>query len=261
LSGEFLVTTLFIFTVCATYINTLRSDHASSELMAVSALVTGFCSIALITAFGDVSGAHFNPAVTFGIVVGGKMSPIKGLYYIITQLSASLFAMLLLTIVYPPFANPEDPTGPQIPVVAHLVVQPAADAHKLRSLIMEIILSFILVYVIFATAVDTGGSPIGSAVQVPSTTTDQQVPGQQVFMIYPSAHAKASLAPVSIGLTLGFLCFIGGSVSGGAFNPARVFGPGLCAWNWDYMWLYWLGDFTGAALAGVVQQRLFATKQ
>lgn len=257
------MTLLFLFTICATYINTLRSGHATSELMAVSALVTGFCSVALINTFGDVSGAHFNPAVTFGIVVAGKMSPIKGLYYVVTQLAASLAAMLLLTMVYPPFAAAGDTDRTEIPVVAHLVVQPSSDANPLRSLLMEIVLSFILVYVIFATAVDTAGSPIGTAIQVPSTAADPSSPAsqQQTFMIYPAGHAKASTAPVSIGLTLGFLCFIGGSVSGGAFNPARVFGPGICAWNWNWMWLYWLGDFTGAALAGFVQTRFFSTKK
>lgn len=50
-----------------------------------------------------------------------------------------------------------------------------------------------------------------------------------------------------------FLCFIGGSVSGGAFNPARVFGPALITGNFSNHWMYWFADFLGAALASWAQ--------
>lgn len=43
-------------------------------------------------------------------------------------------------------------------------------------------------------------------------------------------------------------------MSGGAFNPARVFGPAIITGNWDHHWLYWIADFMGAALAGFTQQ-------
>lgn len=47
---------------------------------------------------------------------------------------------------------------------------------------------------------------------------------------------------------------LGGSVSGGAFNPARAFGPALLSGSgWGNHWIYWIGDLMGAALAGSVQ--------
>ncbi len=58
---------------------------------------------------------------------------------------------------------------------------------------------------------------------------------------------------MAIGFTLGFLGLIGGTVSGGAFNPARVFGPALVSGNWKNHWLYWIADFVGAGLAGYAQ--------
>lgn len=101
---------------------------------------------------------------------------------------------------------------------------------------METILSFILVYVIFAVAFDTvDSSTQNSALKIindngdelDSETTDRKTIGGRNLTIYATnGSSKAGFAPISIGLTLGFLCFIGGSVSGGAFNPARVFGAG-----------------------------------
>ncbi len=69
-----------------------------------------------------------------------------------------------------------------------------------------------------------------------------------------SGSSKAGFAPLSIGFTLGFLGLIGGSVSGGAFNPARAFGPTLLSGlGWRNHWLYWIADLTGGALAGYTQ--------
>lgn len=72
--GEGLVTCLFIFCVCAFQLNTIRSGHVDEQGLIVSAIGTAFCSIALIYSFADVSGAHFNCAVTFATVITGKTS-------------------------------------------------------------------------------------------------------------------------------------------------------------------------------------------
>jgi len=258
LAGEFLVTTLFLFIVCAVSINVERSGHAESESMVVGALATGFCSIALIYSFADVSGAHFNPAVTFATLVSGKMSTAKGLAYMGVQLLASLIAVAMLSISFPPLPDPNN-AGTYASVASQLVVRPSADVNIARAFFMEIILSFILSYVIFATAFDTVGETAVKVVDDSGKEVKGAAKSSRMTIYTTSGPTKAGFAPLSIGLTLGFLCFLGGSVSGGAFNPARVFGPGLCSWTWDYMWLYWIGDFTGAGLAGIVQQRFFAT--
>ncbi len=77
--------------------------------------------------------------------------------------------------------------------------------------------------------------------------------GQNLTIYTTSGNTKAGFAPISIGFTLGFLGLIGGTVSGGAFNPARVFGPALISGNWRNHWLYWVADFLGAGLAGFAQ--------
>lgn len=68
------------------------------------------------------------------------------------------------------------------------------------------------------------------------------------------------MAPIAIGSTLGFLCLIGSSVSGGAFNPARVFGPAILANQWANVELYFVAGFLGAAVAGILHTQVFEEK-
>jgi len=68
-----------------------------------------------------------------------------------------------------------------------------------------------------------------------------------------SPQTKTGFAPFAIGFTVGFLTLIGGTVSGGAFNPARVFAPALFSGKWTHQWVYWLGDLSGAACAAGIQ--------
>jgi len=242
--GELTVTTLFIFIVCAQALNVQGSGHAESEALVVGGLTTGFAAIALIYSFADVSGAHFNPAVTFATIITRKTTVVRGLVYMGAQLIGSMLAMGMLAIAYP------SSTNTTVPMKLRVV----PDVNRLGpAFFMEMILSFILVYVIFATAFDT--------VQDTKVVVDDKIANKkQGLTIYTtSGSSKAGFAPLSIGLTLGFLCFLGGSVSGGAFNPARVFGSAICSGDFSYNWLYWIADFMGASFAGILQQRVFAT--
>jgi glycerol uptake facilitator-like aquaporin len=74
--GEGLVTFLFMFVVMATAVNNGRQEVP--EHLVLAAVSTAFCSIALIYSFADVSGAHFNPAVTFATIITRKTSVKKG---------------------------------------------------------------------------------------------------------------------------------------------------------------------------------------
>lgn len=246
--GEMLCTFLFIYIVCATGANFARLKTTNNPV--VGALSTGFASVALIYSFADVSGAHFNPAVTFATIVTRKTGLTKGLMYIAAQLVGAVFSSLILIATFPENFD----TGNAASLVA---VRPAADANIGNAFLTELILTFILVYVIFAVAFDTVDS---KNVQVVNTPEGNKVKtGNNSLTIYTTSGAtKAGFAPIAIGFTLGFLCFMGGSVSGGAFNPARVFGPALVGNVWTAHWLYWIADFLGAGMAGYTQ-KFFAT--
>jgi glycerol uptake facilitator-like aquaporin len=259
--GELLVTTLFIFVVCAQSLNITNLGHAESESLVVSALTTGFCAVALIYSFADVSGAHFNPAVTFATIVTRKTTVAKGLVYMVSQLVGSMLAMAMLAIAYPRIQK-IDPVSNQTvyyTVPQQLRVTPGADAHLGSAFFMEMVLSFILVYVIFATAFDTVDSQNSVKILDERGNVTDQKHAKSMTIYTASGNSKAGFAPLSIGLTLGFLCFLGGSVSGGAFNPARVFGSAICSGDFSYYWLYLFADFVGAGLAGLLQQNVYAT--
>lgn len=246
--GEMLCTFLFIYIVCATSANFTRLKTVNNPV--VGALCTGFASVALIYSFADVSGAHFNPAVTFATIVTRKTGLAKGLMYIGAQLIGAVFASLILLVTFPESYEKGN-------VAAMVAVVPAADADIANAFLIELILTFILVYVIFAVAFDTVDNKNVQVVNTPGGGKQKKA-GNSLTIYTTSGATKAGFAPIAIGFTLGFLCFMGSSVSGGAFNPARVFGPAIVGGVWKEHWLYWIADFLGAGIAGYTQ-RFFAT--
>eukprot|EP01012_Entosiphon_sulcatum_P049476 TRINITY_DN6809_c0_g1_i1.p2 TRINITY_DN6809_c0_g1~~TRINITY_DN6809_c0_g1_i1.p2 ORF type:complete len:329 (-),score=62.19 TRINITY_DN6809_c0_g1_i1:842-1789(-) len=239
--AEHLVTFLFLFIVMAASLNLHRLSLDKTGT--ASAIVTGFAAVALIYAFADVSGAHFNPAVTFATIVMRKTSIPKGLLYIGVQLAASLWASLWIAFLFG-FSE-----------VSKLNVMPAETGVELfQAFLMETTLTFILCYVIMATAFDSIKPSDAALSRALESLEDPTLSGLTIYSV--AGTSKSGFAPIAIGFTLGLLTMIGGGVSGGAFNPARVFGPALVTGNIftkGYLWLYWTGDFAGAALAAVCQ--------
>ncbi|KAI8622767.1 aquaporin-like protein [Chytriomyces sp. MP71] len=249
--GEGLVTFLFLFIVEATAVNNGRQENP--ENLVLGAISTALCSVALIYSFADVSGAHFNPAVTFATIVTGKVSLKKGLMFIAVQLLAAIVATAFLMVVFPHPMTGNDSRLLDIPGSVVVNIDPSAPL--VNAFFMELILTFVLVYVIFATAFDTVDT--SNKVKVAGAANKDSEAGKNLTIYTTSGNTKAGFAPIAIGFTLGFLCLLGGSVSGGAFNPARVFGPAVLTGNFSNNWVYWVGDFMGAALAGWTQH-LFA---
>lgn len=211
----------------------------------VGALGAGFSAVALIYSFADVSGANFNPSVTFATILTRKTTPLKGLFYMIAQMLGSTIAVSLLWVIFPTNNGITPPN-----VVA--LTRPS-DVSIGQMFLVELVMTFILVYVIFATAFDTiKENPVVEENENPGGPHNQQK--RKKLTIYTtSGNTKAGFAPIAIGFTLGVLAFVGGSVSGGAYNPARAFGPALLSGVWDYQWVYWIAGFMGAGIAGMTQ--------
>ena len=74
-------------------------------------------------------------------------------------------------------------------------------------------------------------------------------------------RASSGFAGVAIGLVVLFGAMIGGTISGGAMNPARVFGPALASGQFTHHYVWWLGPILGGIAAGFVYDKLFAEKR
>jgi MIP family channel proteins len=95
-----------------------------------------------------------------------------------------------------------------------------------RGILMEFIISFLLVFTIYGTLVDR--------------------------------RAPAGFAGLAIGLVVLFGSMIGGTISGGAMNPVRVFGPAIASGQFTHHYVWWIGPILGGILGGFVYDKLFA---
>jgi aquaporin TIP len=179
------------------------------------AFAHGLVIAVMASAVGHISGGHFNPAITIGFLVTGRMAPILAAAYVATQLAASVVAMLALRVIYPSGAN----LDAGVPVV-----NDAVDVWS--GALLEAILTFFLVWVVFATAADARG-------------------------------AFTSIAGLAIGLTITFDILAGGPLTGAAMNPARAFGPELVQGIWTDAWVYYFGPIVGGGLAAVLYEWLY----
>lgn len=208
--AEFISTLIFVFAGVGSAIayNELAAGAALSAAGLVGVAVAhGLALFVAVAIAANISGGHVNPAVTFGLAVGGRITIITGILYWIAQILGAIVASLLLKFV----------TGDAIPVHAL-----GAETGALAGLVAEIIITFGLVYTVYATAVD------------------------------PSKGQLGIIAPLAIGLIVGANILAAGPFSGGSMNPARSFGPAVVAGNFTNIWIYWVGPLIGGGLAGIV---------
>ncbi|PUZ73182.1 hypothetical protein GQ55_2G454400 [Panicum hallii var. hallii] len=173
-------------------------------------------TLALIVAVSvgaNISGGHVNPAVTFGAFVGGNITLFKVVVYWVAQLLGSVVACLLLKIA----------TGGAAVGALSL----SAGVGAWNAVVFEIVMTFGLVYTVYATAVDPKKGDLGV------------------------------IAPIAIGFIVGANILAGGAFDGAAMNPAVAFGPAVVTGVWENHWVYWLGSFVGAAIAALVYDIIF----
>jgi MIP family channel proteins len=181
------------------------------------AFAHGLVIAVMASAVGHISGGHFNPAVTLAFLVTRRMAPSLALVYWATQFVAAVLGALLLTLVLP--GELTDPVSLGAPAVGGGIGAGAA-------VLIEAVLTFFLVWVIFATAADPRG-------------------------------AFTSIAGLAIGLTITLDVLMGGPLTGAAMNPARAFGPELVDGAWGDAWVWYLGPALGGAVAGLLYEALY----
>ena len=180
-------------------------------------LAHGLAIGVMASAVGHISGGHFNPAVTLGFVLTRRIEARLAATYWFAQLVAAVLAAFMLTWLLP--QNQVDAVNLGAPAVGNGIGAGSA-------VVIEGVLTFFLVWVIFATAADPRGT-------------------------------FASIAGLAIGLTITLDIYIGGLYTGAAMNPARAFGPDLVQNVWSDAWVWWVGPLVGGALAALLYEYLY----
>ena len=163
------------------------------------------------------------------------MDTLKALLFVVAQLLGSLMAMTLLVAVFPD----------SIDALQASAIAPPSGSVWYRVLAMETMLTFILVFTVFTVAFDL--------VPKPKQRVVHKADDRGLLLYSVGANSATGFAPIIIGFMVSALILVGSSVSGAAFNPARVFGAAVFAKVWQNHWIYWVGGFAGAALAALVR--------
>src|SRR5205823_4627232 len=177
---------------------------------------------AMAYAVGPISGAHFNPAVTCGLVAAGRFSAGQAIGYIIVQVLGGIAAAAVFYVIWS-----SAPAGKWNDFVAISNVYGGAGHFPLMPVaLIEVVLTALFVFVIVGVT---------------------------------SKNAAPGFAPIAIGLTLVFIHLVAIPVSNASVNPARstataIFGGPEA---WGSLWLFWVAPIAGGIIGGVISKWLY----
>lgn len=180
------------------------------------ALAHAIAIATMVSAAGHLSGGHFNPAVTGAFVVTGRLPVASGVAYLVAQLAGASLGAFFLSAVFPETVRKAAMLG--VPALGRGISSGTG-------IVVEAILTFFLVFVVFGTAVD--------------------------------ARGPRAAGGLFIGLVLAMDILAGGALTGAAMNPARAFGPALFSGVWTHQIVYWVGPLLGGAVAGWLYHNVY----
>ena len=190
--------------------------YGSLTLVSV-ALAHGLAIGVMASAVGHISGGHFNPAITLGFFITRRLAPTLAVVYWSVQLLGATAAALLLRWFF----------SDSVRAATNLGAPGLAGGITVwQGVVIEGVLTFFLVWVVFATAADPGGT-------------------------------FKSIAGLAIGLTITLDILMGGPLTGAAMNPARAFGPELVSRHWTDAWVWYVGPLVGGAVAALAYEWLY----
>lgn len=215
--AEFLGTAFLVLIGCGVAV--LTSD------VTATALAFGLSIVAVGYSFGEISGGHFNPAVSLGMAINGRISWKDFGFYLLSQVLGGLFGSLILGLVLNSFSS----LGSNSMSSTILTLTNNTNYHAYAiGLLAELILTYLFVFVI--------------------------------LMVTSKKDNKMSV--LVIGLTLTLVHLIGIKITGTSVNPARSLGPAILeAFTGNtsaikQIWIFLLGPSIGAALAGFSYEAL-----
>ena len=218
--AEFLGTFFLCFAGIGAILSGTPAVGAGGGILAI-ALAHGLALSVAVNAFGGISGAHFNPAVTIGMAVTQRIGPAAAGVYIVVQLLAAVAASLACQAIFPAAAVSQGLLG--LPL-------PQAWVSTGGLLLAETIMAFLLMIAIYGTAIDERG------------------------------HA-VKIGDFGIGFTVAFNILAAGAITGASMNPARSFGPALVTGIWSFHIFYWIGPVLGAVLGALLYDKVLLDKE
>jgi MIP family channel proteins len=193
----------------------------SNQLVGI-ALAHGLVVVGFAYAYGHISGAHINPAVTLGVWAAGKIDAVRAGAYVAVQLAGGILGALALRWVLGGTA-----TGLGVTRLAQNL-----DLHGTPYTVTPAVGFFVEVLITFFLA---------NAVMNAGISGKATIPGG-----------------LAIGLTLTFCILMAGPLTGASANPARTLGPAVATGVYDDLWLYFAGPAVGGLAAGLLYRGVFA---
>ncbi|KAK9683121.1 hypothetical protein RND81_10G118200 [Saponaria officinalis] len=202
LVAEVIGTYFVIFAGCGSVVvNKLYGETVTFPGICVT---WGLIVMVMVYSLGHISGAHFNPAVTLTFAIYRHFPYKEVPLYMGAQLMGSILASFTLSVMF------------DVTPKAFFGTIPAGS--NAQSLAIEVIISFLLMFVISGVATDT--------------------------------RAIGELAGIAVGMTITLNVFVAGPISGASMNPARSLGPALVKHNFKGIWVYIIGPLLGTIAGG-----------
>jgi len=222
LVAEFIGTFWLVLGGCGSAVLAAKFPEIGIGLVGVS-LAFGLTVLTGVYALGPISGGHFNPAVSLGLVVGGRFPASEFVQYVVAQVLGGIAAAAVLYLIA---------TGkPGFDVVASGFAANGYGEHSpggyslTAAVITEVVMTFMFLIVILGAT---------------------------------HKRAPAGFAGIAIGLALTLIHLISIPVTNTSVNPARSTAPALFVGGWavEQLWLFWVAPLVGAVLAGVVYRAI-----
>lgn len=198
--AEIIATYLLVFVTCGAAAVSASDEHKVSRLGA--SVAGGLIVTVMIYAVGHISGAHMNPAVTIAFAAVRHFPWRQVPVYAAAQVTGAISAAFTLRVLLHPIIKHVGTTTPL--------------ASDVQALIMEIVVTFSMMFITSAVATDT--------------------------------KAIGEMAGIAVGSAVCITSILAGPVSGGSMNPARTIGPAMASNDYRAIWVYIIGPVCGTLL-------------
>ncbi|XP_021889689.1 aquaporin NIP2-1-like [Carica papaya] len=198
-AAEVIATYLLVFVTCGSAAISAIDESRVSKLAA--SVAGGLIVTVMIYAVGHISGAHMNPAVTLAFAALRHFPWKQVPFYAAAQVTGAISAAFTLRVLLHPIK---------------LIGTTSPAGSDIQALIMEIVVTFSMMFITSAVATDT--------------------------------KAVGELAGIAVGSAVCITSILAGPVSGGSMNPARSIGPALASQYYKGIWVYLVGPVTGTLL-------------